>query len=42
MVAVRKDFQFFPEIIIARTRDSVKLLGNLTKGKLLWLLELLH
>jgi hypothetical protein len=30
----RKHFQFLPEIIIARRRDSVKLSGNLTKGTL--------
>jgi hypothetical protein len=29
-----KEFQFSPEIIIARRRDSVKLLTNLTKEKL--------
>jgi len=34
MVAVRKDFQFSPQFIIARRRDSVKLLLNLTKGNL--------
>jgi hypothetical protein len=34
MVAVRKDFQFLPEIIIARRRESVKLSVNLTKEKL--------
>jgi hypothetical protein len=31
MVAVRKGFQFLPEIIIARRRGSVKLSVNLTK-----------